>query len=433
MTKKFFFISLVISLISQNVFAIDLLQALKLAYTNNPVLNAERENIQVSKEDLNISKSEFLPTVTLSGSKSEEDTKKLTDRTGANSSITDVNPKSQSVVIEQKIFKGFAGIAGLQKSKIGLVLADAKLLKVEQEILYSAIEAYSGLVFATEKLQINEINLNLLERQVETDQARLERGQITLADLAQSESSFAGAQAKFIQAKNETVTAKLEYEKIIGPITDLDSLSKKLDFDLNIPESLNNAIEISKINSPDLIIARLDYEQSEKDVIIARADLSPSATISLSSTKTDDLSSSYDESGKEIAKATISWPIFKGGKNTASLNRSKNLQNRKKLLLDHAIRMNDTNVATAWSSLQSSRSLLNSVTLQVRAAEIANEGITVEYESGLGRSTLDVIQSNSLLLSSKISMAESERNYLLSQFKLLQAVGNLSNDYLKLQ
>ena len=433
MTKKFFFISLVISLISQNVFAVDLLQALKLAYTNNPVLNAERENIQVSKEDLNISKSEFLPTVTLSGSKSEEDTKKLTDRTGANSSITDVNPKSQSVVIEQKIFKGFAGIAGLQKSKIGLVLADAKLLKVEQEVLYSAIEAYSGLVFANEKLQINEINLNLLERQVETDQARLERGQITLADLAQSESSFAGAQAKFIQAKNETVTAKLEYEKIIGPITDLDSLSKKLDFDLNIPESLNNAIEISKINSPDLIIARLDYEQSEKDVIIARADLSPSATISLSSTKTDDLSSSYDESEKEIAKATISWPIFKGGKNTASLNRSKNLQNRKKLLLDHAIRMNDTNVATAWSSLQSSRSLLNSVTLQVRAAEIANEGITVEYESGLGRSTLDVIQSNSLLLSSKISMAESERNYLLSQFKLLQAVGNLSNDYLKLQ
>ena len=433
MIKKLFFISLALSLISQNVFAVDLLQALKQAYTNNPVLNAERENIQVSKEDLNISKSEFLPTVTLSGSKSEEDTKKLTDRTGASSSITDVNPKSQSVVIEQKIFQGFAGIAGLQKSKIGLVLADAKLLKVEQEILYSAIEAYSGLVFANEKLQINEINLNLLERQVETDQARLERGQITLADLAQSESSFAGAQAKFIQAKNETVTAKLEYEKIIGPISDIDSLSKKLDFDLKIPESLNNAIEISKINSPDLIIARLDYEQSEKDVIIARADLSPSATISLSSTKTDDLSSSYDESEKEIAKATISWPIFKGGKNTASLNRSKNLQNRKKLLLDHAIRMNDTNVATAWSSLQSSRSLLNSVTLQVRAAEIANEGITVEYESGLGRSTLDVIQSNSLLLSSKISMAESERNYLLSQFKLLQAVGNLSNDYLKLQ
>ena len=77
--------------------------------------------------------------------------------------------------------------------------------------------------------------------------------------------------------------------------------------------------------------------------------------------------------------------------------------------------------------------LLISVTAQVKAAEIANEGITVEYEAGLGRSTLDVIQSNSILLSSKISLADSERNYLLSQFKLLQAIGLLNSNYLKIQ
>ena len=431
--KKILLILSVVIFINQNVFAVTLSEALIQAHLNNLELNAERQNIQVSKEDLNISKSEFLPTVTLSGSKSEENTDKLTDRTGANSSITNVNPKTRSITIEQTLFQGFAGVAGFQKSKIGIDLADAKLLKTEQEILYKAIEAYSGLIFSNEKLKINEINVNLLERQVETDQARLERGQITLADLAQSESSLAGAEAKFIQAKNETVTAKLQYEKIIGPITDVNNLNKKPDFNFKIPSSLNDAIETSKNNNPDLIIAKLDYEQSEKDVVIARADLSPSATISLSSTKTDDFSSSFDEKDKEVAQATISWPIFKGGKNTASLNRSKNLKNRKKLLFDNAVRENDTNVASAWSSLQSSKSLLNSVMLQVRAAEIANEGITIEYESGLGRSTLDVIQSNSLLLTSKISLAKSERNYLLSQFKLLQAVGNLKNDYLKLQ
>ena len=77
--------------------------------------------------------------------------------------------------------------------------------------------------------------------------------------------------------------------------------------------------------------------------------------------------------------------------------------------------------------------MLNSVKSQVQAAEIANEGITEEYESGLGRSTLDVMQSNSILLDSKISLADSERNYLLSQFKLLQSIGLLNNNYLKLQ
>jgi len=431
--KIFFLVALGLILNSQNTFATTLSEALLQAYTNNPELNAERENIQISKEDLNISRSEFLPTVTVSGSKSKENTEKLTNRTGANSSFIDVDPKTQSLIIEQKLFQGFSGVAGMQKSKIGLSLADAKLLKMEQEILYKAVEAYSGLALAQEKLKINERNVSLLERQVETDQARLERAQITLADLAQSESSLAGAQAKFIQAKNEMVTSKLFYEKIIGPIVNMDDLNKKSDLNFIIPENLNKAIETSKKNNPELIIAKLDYEQSKKDITIARSDFSPSATLSLSSTKTDDTSSAINERDKEIAKATISWPIFKGGKSSALLNKSKSLKNRKKLLLDNAIKTNDNSVASAWSNLQSSKSLLNSVNSQVEAAEIANEGITVEYESGLGRSTLDVIQSNSILLTAKTSLAESERNYLLSQFKLLQLMGILKNDYLKLQ
>ena len=431
--KKTILIFLSIILFNGKAFSIPLSKALLQAYNENPVLNAERENIQVSREDVKISRSEFLPSVTLSGSKSQENTEKLTDGAGANSSFTDVDPKTQSINIEQKLFQGFAGIASMEKSKIGLTLAEAKLLKTEQDILYKAVEAYTGLIFADEKLKINKNNINLLERQVETDQARLERGQISLADLAQSESSLAGAQANFIQARNEVVTAKLIYEKIIGPINKLSTLDKKSDLNFKIPANLDKAIEISKIKNPNLIISKLEYEQSDKDVAIARSELSPSATLSFNSSRTDDSSSTINEIDKEVLKATISWPIFNGGKNTASLNKSKNLKNKNKLLFDNAMKTNETNVASAWSSLQSSRSLLNSVKLQVKAAEIANEGITVEYESGLGRSTLDVIQSNSILLSSKINFANSERNYLLSQFKLLQSVGLLNSKHLKLQ
>ena len=101
--------------------------------------------------------------------------------------------------------------------------------------------------------------------------------------------------------------------------------------------------------------------------------------------------------------------------------------------MDSAIKTNDTMVASSWSNLQSTKSLLQTVRSQVKAAQIANEGITVEYESGLGRSTLDVIQSNSILLNSKISLANSERNYLLANFKLLQAIGLLNSSYLKIK
>ena len=430
--KKIILILFSVLFLNQQVLAVTLFEALTEAYKNNTDLNAERENINISEEDLKISKSNYLPTVTISGSKSQEDTSKLTNRSGVEQSVNDVDPSTQSIKIEQTLID-FGRNADVQKNQIGIRLAAVKLLKKEQEVLLKAIEAYSGLVLANKKLKINQSNLSLLERQVETNKARLERGQITLSDLAQSESSLAGAQANFIQSKNEIISSKLNYENVIGPIADINSLNNNFDIKLMLPDNLSDAIDKSKKYNPELIIAKLEYEQSEKDVLISRSDLSPSAKLSFENSKSQDLSTSFDESDKNILKATVTWPIYSGGKNRASLNKSRNLQNRKKLLLNSATKANNSNVAISWSTLQSSKSLLNSVNSQVKAAEIANEGITVEYETGLGRSTLDVIQSNSILLSSKISLADSERNYLLSQFKLLQAIGLLNSNYLKIQ
>jgi len=430
--KKTILILFSVLFLNQHALAITLFEALTEAYKNNTDLNAERENINVSEEDLKISKSNYLPTVTISGSKSQEDTSKLTNRAGVEQSVNDVDPATQSITIEQTLVD-LGRNADVQKNEIGINLAVVKLLKKEQEVLLKAIEAYSGVILANEKLKINQSNLNLLERQVETNRARLERGQVTLSDLAQSESSLAGAQANFIQSQNEIVSNKLNYENVIGPIMDINSLNKNFDINLMLPSSLNDAINTSKKYNPELIIAKLEYEQSEKDVLISRSDLSPSAKLSYENSRSQDLSSSYDERNKNTLKATVTWPIYSGGKNRASLNKSQNLKNRKKLLLNVATKTNNNNVAISWSTLQSSKSLLNSVNSQVKAAEIANEGITAEYESGMGRSTLDVIQSNSILLNSRISLANSERNYLLAQFNVLKSIGLLNSSHLKLK
>ena len=311
-------------------------------------------------------------------------------------------------------------------------MAEAKLLKKEQEILYKAAEAFTDLILANENLNNNLNNFKLLERQVETDQVRLERGQITISDLSQSESSLAGAQAQYIQAENDVVTKKLNYENVIGKISNNENLQKPLEIILEIPKSLTEAIELSKKNNPNIKIAKFELEQSKKDLKIAKSDLAPTATLSLERSYTEDLSTTIDEKEKDTIKATLSWPFYSGGKKIATINKNQSLLDRKKLLLDNAIKTNETNVASAWSNLQSSKSLLSSVKSQVRAAEIANEGISAEYDRG-SRSTLDVIQSSTLLLNAKISLANSERNYVLSQYNLLKSVGLLNSSFLNIK
>ena len=84
--------------------AVTLYDALNQAYQNNIQLNAERENIKASEEDINISKADYKPKLTLSGSKSVENTNKLTNQSGGDASSSDADPLTTSIKLEQTIF-----------------------------------------------------------------------------------------------------------------------------------------------------------------------------------------------------------------------------------------------------------------------------------------------------------------------------------------
>ena len=431
--KNIYLITSLLLLSVTSVAAATLSDALKTTFQNNLELQAERKNLEVQKEVLNISKSDFFPTLTLSGTKSFEDTSKLTNQDGTDASITNTNPMTSSIKLEQTLLDGSERGTKYEKSKLGLNLSEAQLIKKEQDVFMKAIEAYTGLILAYEKLNINEENVNLLQRQFEIDNARLSRAQITATDLAQSQSSLSGAQAGYIGAQNYIVTSKLAYENIIGPISSNEKLKKIYNSEVTLPSSLVDAKKISEQKSPDLIIAEIEYGQSELDVKIARSDLSPTAKLSLERSYTDDLSATYDEREKDVLQATVSWPFQFGGKNKSNINKNLQVKGMKKLLLENAFRNNTQGVTAAWSTLESSKSLLRAVQSQVKAAEIANEGISFEYESGLNRSTFDVLQSRSNLINAKINLAEAERNYLLAQYRLIKSVGLLNSEYLKLR
>ena len=221
-----------------NAIAVTLYDALNQTYQNNIQLNAERENIKVSEEDINISKADFKPSLTISGSKSFENTNTLKNQNGGTATKNDVDPFTTSIKLEQTILD-YGRDLTLEKNIISLNLAKAQLVKKEQDILHDAINAFTNLILAREKLNINSKNLNLLIKQVENDKIRRDRGQITNADVAQSESSLAGAQAQFAMSKSELLINKLNYENIIGKINDPNKLKKNSNAIVNIPKTLN--------------------------------------------------------------------------------------------------------------------------------------------------------------------------------------------------
>ena len=413
--------------------ATEILTYLESAYKNNPILNAERENFKAIKENINISRSEFLPSVSISGIQSSQQDSNRANQAGVTLPDTSNTSTTQSVSIDQKIFQGFQGYNSIKKSKLESKKAALKLKNIEQIILLESANVYYDLVYKIKNTKFNLVNIDLFERQVEIDSSRVQKGEITLTDLAQSESSLAGANAKFITAETELLTAKSNFERTIRlpapKEAAKESSIKKIS--LNFPASLSEALNFSEKKNPKLLLAKLDYEISEKNVNIEQSRFSPSASVNYTQSQSKDFSSSIDDIDKETLKATVTIPLFKGGKNYSLLKKSKFKKEQSNLLLQDTINEVKTDTTNSWSSYQSSESVLKATLAQVKAAEIANEGITLEYDSGNARTTLEVIQSRSLLLNARISNAIAERNFATSKFKLLAVIGELTLENLK--
>ena len=397
----------------------------KKALSNNLQLNAERKNFESAKQNKNISRSDFLPSITLSGDQTSTTSTNRTNQSGTSLADSNSDLESKKILVEQKIFSGFKGLNTFKKSDLETQKANLCLKKVEQQTILDTASAYFDLIFKSKNEEFNSSNVNLFERQVDSDSARLQKGEITLTDLAQSESSLAGARANLIKAKTKLLASKANFERVTREKSpDTKNLNEKAL--LILPNSFGESLELAKKDNLDILISKLDFEIAKKDLNIERARLSPSASLNYSKSENSDFSSTVDDTDQETVKATITWPIIKGGENISTIKKSSYNKQRFQLILQDTKNRINTEISNAWSKYQSSKSVLEATRAQLKAAEIANEGITLEYDSGNTRTTLELIQSRSLLLDARITFARSERDFVVSQFELSNQLGSLS-------
>ena len=429
MKKKFYIIILYFLFFNLNAEE-NLKFYINKSIANNLQLNAERKNLESAKQSRNISRSEFLPSITISGDQTSTTSTNRTNQSGASLSDSNSDSESRTILLEQKIFSGFKGVNTFKKSELETLKAKLDLKDMEQKTILDTAFAFYDLIYKSENKKFNVLNVNLFERQVEFDNARLQKGEITLTDLAQSESSLAGANASLIKAETELLSSITNFERVTREKTpNIKNLNRKIIVEL--PDSLDKALKLSNLSNINLLISKLDFEISVKNLNIERARLAPSASIQVSKSENNEFSSTVDEKDDETVKATITWPLIKGGENISSIKKSSLDKQRAQLLLQDTKNKITTETSNSWSKYQSSKSVLDATRAQLKAAEIANEGITLEYDSGNSRSTFEVIQSRSLLLDARISFAKAERDFMVSQFELAKQIGTLSKKSLK--
>ena len=403
-----------------------LTEALARAYSTNPSLLAQRSQLRAVDETVSQALSNWRPNVTLSGDIEREYTR-LNTRTANRDQVR--TPRNSTLVVTQPLFRGFRTINGQSRAEANVRAQRATLRGFEQNLLLQATTAYMAVVRDEAVLELNKNNEQVLRRQLEATQDRFRVGEITRTDVSQAEARVSGAMADRIQAEGALQISKSTYVNVIGEPPGQLISPKSLE---DLPTSLEEAQGIAKKGHPDIISAQFREKSAREAVKIKRGELYPTLNAVGTASRAWESSTNDSQLTTGEVRLDLSIPLYQKGTVYSELREAKVAAGRSRLELEDARRTVLANVSGAWETLASTRARIKSFEAQIKAADIALEGVQREASVG-SRTVLDVLDAEQELLDAKVSLVRAKRDEVVASFQLKEAVGQLTAENLSLQ
>ncbi|AWK87008.1 hypothetical protein DEW08_12900 [Azospirillum thermophilum] len=404
-------------------------QALAQAYGNNPTLGAQRARLRAVDEGVPQALSGYRPTVraTASIGRTAGEAK-----FSGGSSGTEYNPKTVGLSATQPVYDPTVGPAVRRAERL-VEAQRASLISSEQQVLLTAAQAYLDVVMNQAVLQLQINNEQVLRRQLEAARDRFRVGEYTRTDVSQSESRLAGAIASRISAEGQLKSVRATYERVIGTSPGQQLKAPKPKFKL--PATLDELVEMARANNPSVLAA--SYSESAQQAAVDQqfGRLLPSVNVTAQGTRTFDpgrtsgIELNRQDSAQVVAQVTI--PLYQAGQPEALVREAKQTANQARLQIEEARRQVSESAISAWQSLQTARASIESYSAQIKAAEIALEGVRQEAQVG-SRTVLDVLNQEQELLNARVFLVRAQRDEMVAAFNVLAATGQLTAQQLSL-
>jgi TolC family type I secretion outer membrane protein len=403
-----------------------LTDALVAAYMSNPELLGARVGVRSTDESVSQAISGWRPNVSMSADITRSNTH-LNTRDPKDRDMLQF-PRNTSLTVTQPLFKGFRTEAGITKAELGVDAARANLLAKEQDILLSAVTAFMSVVQDQAKLELKINNEQVLQRQLEATRDRFRVGEITRTDVSQNESRLAGATSERIQFEGNLNNSRTKYVKIIGiapgKVVAPDDLRVKT-------IALEAALDAAVANHPDIISQQRLEESSRINIKSVRGELLPSLNLIGTLSRAWEQSGHDDQKNTGSIKLSLSMPLFQKGSVYSRLRAAKQDAGKSRLKMEETRRNVREAAAKAWQSVKTAKARIKSITAQIKAAEVALEGVQREAAVG-SRTILDVLDSEQALLDAKINLVGANREQVVASFQLQESMGQLTAKILKL-
>lgn len=403
-----------------------LIQALAATYSYQPVLQAERAKLRATDETVPAALAGWRPTVQFSGSAGYGSgvtrAYSFTTRTILNSP-SDRLIGTAAVQAQQTLYNGGKNEANINRAKDQVMAERATLIAQEQTSFTNTVNAYVGVIQAKETLDLNRNNEIVLTKQLQATNDRFRVGEITRTDVAQAEAALAGATAQRQTSEGQLEAARGTFQQIIGVLPP-DDLIPPQPLDLGLKTEAD-AIKMAEVNNPQVIAAQFNDAAAKDAIDVAFAQLLPTITVQGQIFQQNNATGWSTQANGYQVTANLAVPLYQGGSEYAAVRQARQQEEQTQRLIDDARRTAVQNAVQAWETLVAAVAAADSTRSQIRANEIALEG--VEREAIVGsRTTLDVLNAQQLLLNSRTTLVQNLAQLVEASYGVAAAVGRLT-------
>jgi len=407
--------------------AADLLETFHAAQANDPVYAAERSKQLAGKEKLPQGRSLLLPTINLTANSTYNyQDSSLSGLTHSN----EFNSNGFGVSLVQPLFRQQNWL-NYTESELQVAQTELQLKIAEQDLMLRVAQAYFDVLIAQDSVALVNAQKIAISEQLEQAKRNFEVGSATITDTLEAQARYDLTGAQEIAAQSNLEIKRSALQQLINTKPgELAPLGKEFKLEAPQPPDMEEWVNQAQMDSLQLAIAQAGAEIAAKEVSRNRGghyptvDLVANYSQNTNNGNNPTLGLGLDVTNKSVG-VQLNMPIFQGGAVNSKLREAQANRERALQDLENARRNVAQQTRQAYlgvfSGIAQVQALQNALTSSVSVLDASKLG----HEVGV-RTNLDVLNAQQQLFSTRRDLYQAQYNYLLSELRLKQAVGTLS-------
>jgi outer membrane protein len=397
-----------------------LVQALSTTYNSNPDLLAQRAVLRQTDETLAQAVANWRPRVSLAleYNKIEADSSPVR----IPNTYFILNGRTSTLSITQPLFRGGKTTADTKTAQANIQAQRATLADTEQSVLLQSVTAYADLVRDLGIVDVRRNNVRVLIQQLDATRERFRVGELTITDVSQAEARLEQAKADLVQAEAQVRVDQAAFQRTIGvpagALGDLPLIGA-------LPASEEECVALAMDYFPRSVSAQHRITAASYGVNSAISVLLPQVNLVGFVQYQQDLQVPTDQFYQYGVRLQATVPIYQNGSEWSAIRQAKELVGQRRNELDSARRTAAQNVISFYRNLDAARSREVSFAAQVKANDVALNGVRQEALVG-SRTTLDVLNAEQELLNSQVNLISAKHDVQVNYYGVLSGIGRLT-------